>query len=142
MQLIDVRDLAAWMLALVETRTLGVYDAMSEPITRAELLTAVGQGVGTAPTLTWVDQAFLAEHEVQPWMGPRSLPLWIPLPDYAGFMSRDLRPSLDAGLATRPVADTARDTLGWLRGDPDHASTGLTRTEEGEVLGAWHARAG
>ena len=86
-QLIDVRDLAAWLLRLLEARTVGVYDAMSEPMTRGDFLAAVSQGVGVAPTLTWVDQAFLAEHDVEPWMGPRSLPLWIPLPEYDGFMT-------------------------------------------------------
>ena len=141
-QVIDVRDLAAWLLALIETRAVGVYDAISEPFTLGELMAAVGQGVGVAATLAWVDQAFLVEHEVQPWMGPRSIPLWLPLPEASGFMSRDLRPSLDAGLATRPIADTARDTLAWLRGDPDHATTGLTSAEEAELLTAWHAKTG
>ena len=36
------------------------------------------------PTLTWVAQDFLAEHEVEPWAGPRSVPLWLPRPEYAG----------------------------------------------------------
>ena len=132
-QLIDVRDLAAWLLTLIEARTVGVLDAMSEPMTRADFLAAVGQGVGVAPTFTWVDQAFLVEHQVEPWMGPRSIPLWIPLPDYDGFMSRDV------SLTMRPVADTARDTLAWLRSDPDHSTTGLPRDEERELLTAWHA---
>jgi 2'-hydroxyisoflavone reductase len=140
LQMIDVRDLAAWLLQLIEARTVGVFDANSQPITRAAFLAAVGQGVGTDPTLTWVDQRFLAEQNVEAWMGPRSLPLWLPLPEYAGFMTRDVSDSLAAGLVIRPVADTARETLAWLRTDPDHPTTGLTRAEEAEVLAAWHAR--
>lgn len=138
-QMIDVRDLAAWVLALVEGRVTGVYDANSKPMSRASFLAAVGEGVGTPPDLTWVDQAFLVDHDVQPWMGPRSLPLWIPLPEYDGFMTRDVGAALAAGLSIRPIADTARDTLTWLRAHPDHATTGLTRYEEAELLAAWHA---
>ena len=74
-------------------------------------------------------------------MGPRSIPLWLPLPEYAGLMAHDVRASYDAGLATRPIGETARDTLAWLRDHPDAAVTGLTRDEEAEVLRAWHARA-
>ena len=49
--------------------------------------------------------------------------------------------SYDAGLATRPIGDTARDTLAWLRDHPDAAVTGLSRDDEAEVLGRL-ARAG
>ncbi len=139
-QMIDVRDVASWLLELIEARTVGVFDANSEPITREAFLTAVADGVDATPSLTWVDQEFLAEQKVEAWMGPRSLPLWLPLPEYAGFMTRDVGDSLAAGLAVRPVADTARDTLAWLRTDPGHATTGLTRAEEREVLAAWHNR--
>ena len=74
-----------------------------------------------------------------PWSGPRSVPLWLPLPQYAGLMAHDVTASYDAGLVTRPVSETARDTLLWLREDPDAAVTGLTRAEERTVLDAWHA---
>ena len=65
--------------------------------------------------------------------------MWLPLPDYAGFATRDTTPARRAGLALRPLADTARDTFDWLR----HCNgrvTGLTADEEREVLAAWHAR--
>ena len=41
--------------------------------------------------------------------------------------------------AVRPFADTARDTLAWLRDNPDAVRTGLTREREAEVLAAWDA---
>ena len=55
-------------------------------------------------------------------------------------MAHDLRASYDAGLVTRPIGDTARDTLAWLRGHPDAASTGISREDEANVLRAWHER--
>ena len=56
-------------------------------------------------------------------------------------MAHDVRASYAAGLATRPIGDTARDTLAWLRDHPDAAVTGISRDDEAEVLRAWHARA-
>lgn len=51
-------------------------------------------------------------------------------------MARDPGASVAAGLTCRPLAETARDTLAWLRSTPDAAMTGLTRAEEAEVLAA------
>lgn len=138
-QLVDVRDLAGWMLASLETGRTGVLDAVSAPFGRGELFAAVGRGVGVEPQLTWVPPEFLVAHEVAPWMGPRSLPLWIPLPEYAGFLTHDTSASLEAGLRLRPVEETAADTLAWLAATPDAVVGGLSRTEEAQVLAAWHA---
>ncbi len=139
-QVIDVRDLADWIVDAAEARTTGVFDGTSHVMTRAEFLSGMADGLGVDPQLTWVDQDFLAAQEVEPWMGPRALPVWLPLPEYAGLMAHDVHASYDAGLATRPIGDTARDTLAWLRDHPDAASTGISREDEAEVLRAWHAR--
>ena len=84
-------------------------------------------------------QEFLTEQEVAPWAGPRSLPLWLPRPAYDGMLAHDATPSYDAGLATRPIADTARDTLAWLRATPDATRTGMTAEEERALLDAWRS---
>lgn len=139
-QVVDVRDLAAWLVTLAERRTVGAFDGTGPVVTREELLLEVAAGVGVEPRLTWVDQDALAAQEVQPWSGPRSVPLWLPLPDHAGLMAHDVAASLAAGLEVRPLAETARDTLTWLRTTPDATVTGLTATEERSVLDAWHAR--
>lgn len=137
-QVIDVHDLAAWLVDLAEQGTTGVFDGVGEVTPLGDVLAAVAEGVGTSPQLTWVPQDFLAEHEVQPWAGPRSVPLWLPRPEYDGMLAHDPAPSLDAGLRLRPVADTARDTAAWLERTPDAARTGLTLDEEVELLAAWH----
>lgn len=137
-QLVDVRDLASWLLASLQDGRKGVLDAISLPFGRGELLAAVGRGVGVEPRLTWVPPDFLVANDVAPWMGPRSLPLWIPLPEYAGLMTHDTTASVAAGLRTRPVEETARDTSAWLDETPDAVVGGLSRAEESELLAAWH----
>lgn len=137
-QLIDVRDLAAWVVDCAEAGRTGVFDGVAPAIRLGELLEATARGVGTDAELTWVPQEFLVEHGVERWAGARSLPLYLPLPEYAGLMAHDATPSLDAGLRIRPIEDTARDTLAWLRAHPEATRTGLTAPEEAEVLAAWH----
>ncbi len=101
------------------------------------MLAETAAGVGASPELVWVDQEFLTEQKVAPWSGDRSVPLWLPRPDYDGMMNHDLGATFDAGLTTRPIADTARDTLAWLRSEPAYKRTGLTLAEEAELLTAW-----
>ncbi|RYB94323.1 NAD-dependent epimerase/dehydratase family protein [Nocardioides oleivorans] len=132
-QVIDVRDLAAWLLVLAERRTTGVLDAVGTPVPISELLAQVAAGVGSDPTLTWVPTDFLEEHGVQPWAGEDSLPLWLPRPEHDGMLAHDPGPAVAAGLVLRPVADTAPDCL-------DSPVTALTAEREAEVLAAWHAR--
>ena len=137
-QLVDVRDLAQWIVHAAQARLIGCFDGIGPSFTRGEFLAECARGVGSRCTFTWVDRAFLERHEVRRWTGPRSLPLWLPLPDFAGFSTRDTRPARDAGLTMRPLSQTARDTLSWMRarGGP---VTGLTVDEESAVLAAWHA---
>ncbi|MFI6811718.1 epimerase [Nonomuraea sp. NPDC050328] len=141
-QLVDVRDLAAWSLDAAQARLAGPYDGMSMPFTRGELLAQIAAGVGVEPELVWADQEFLVEQKVEAWMGPRSLPMWVPLPEYAGFMARDTSATIDAGLRIRPVADSARDTLTWLRESGHVVSrSGLTAEEEDDLLSLLGGRA-
>ncbi|HEY0950013.1 NAD-dependent epimerase/dehydratase family protein [Nocardioides sp.] len=141
-QVIDVRDLAAWIVTAAEERTGGDYDGVGEVLAMRAVLEAVAAGCGADVDLTWVPQEFLTEQGVAPWSGPDSLPLWLPRPDYDGMCAHDPEPSYAAGLALRPLAETARDTLAWLRATPDAAVTGMSGAREAEVLAAWRASVG
>ena len=72
--------------------------------------------MGAEPSWTWVDQDFLTEQGVAHWAGPDSLPLWLPRPEYDGMLARDADLPRSAGLVTRPLADSARDTARLGRG--------------------------
>jgi 2'-hydroxyisoflavone reductase len=140
-QVIDARDLAALVIRCAEDRRAGTMNAVGPvaPITMAGLLEAVGAGVGVEPHLTWADAKFLAAQHVEPWS---DLPVW--MPDDPLSRCSNAR-AVAAGLACRPVADTARDTLAWWRAQPEERrarlKAGLTAAREAEVLAAWHARA-
>ncbi|GAB3200637.1 SDR family oxidoreductase [Nocardioides hungaricus] len=138
-QVVDVRDLATWLVTAAERRLTGDYDAVCWPMPLGELLAGVARGVGAEPDLTWVSHELLAGRGVEPWMGDGSLPLWLPRPEYDGMRSHDPAPSYAAGLVTRPVADTARDTLAWVRATADAPLSGMSREREAEVLTAWHS---
>lgn len=140
-QVIDVRDLSAWIVDLAESRTEGVFDGVGPVLEMSELLSAVARGCGVEPQWVWASREELEAQEVVPWSGERSLPLWLPRPEYDGMPAHDSQPSLDAGLAPRPIQDTARDTLEWLRSARAEV-TGLTAAEEAEVLSALRGAAG
>ncbi len=146
-QVIDVRDLAGWMIALAESKTAGVFNATGPqaPLTFGGMLETLRAATGGKAKLTWVDAAFLLERGVQPFS---ELPLWVPK-DAAGFMQIDIRRALAAGLTFRPLEDTARDTLAWERvrtaAEREAARSGLTGAplspeRERELLDAWRGR--
>ncbi len=138
-QIIDVRDLAAWIVDSAESRRTGTFDGVGQVHRLGDFLPQAAEGAGADVTFTWVDQEFLAEQGVEPWAGDNGLPLWLPRPEYDGMLAHDPTPSFDAGLRVRPIADTTRDTLAWLRETPDAARTGLSPEAEARVLAAWHA---
>jgi 2'-hydroxyisoflavone reductase len=139
-QIIDARDIAEWIVRSVESGQAGVFDGVGPVQPVGDVIAATAEGVGTSPDVVWTGQGFLSEHEVEPWMGEAALPLWLPRPEYEGMMTHDHEASRRAGLVVRPVADTARDTLAWLRATPDAVRTGMSREREAEVLAAWRAR--
>lgn len=133
-QVIDVRDLATWLLDLAASRTTGTFDAVGQPMPFGDLLAQVAAGVGNdEPSLTWVETAYLQEQGVEPWSGEGSLPLWLPRPEHDGMLAHDPGPAVAAGLRLRPVAETAPGCL-------DSPVVALSPEREAEVLAAWHAR--
>ncbi|MFO1395636.1 MAG: hypothetical protein U1F48_01105 [Burkholderiales bacterium] len=139
-QLVDARDLAAFMLGLVARGVGGTFNATSPAghWTFGDLVRAAGEVAGPgAPRPAWTDEALLLEKKVAPWTG---LPLWIPttFADEAGFMEIDCRKAARAGLAVRPLAATIADTAAWLaqRSDPNAWKDVLGADAEREILAA------
>lgn len=140
-QVIDARDLAAWMLAMIERGSGGTYNATgpAEPVSFGGVLERARLALGAVATITWVEGSFLLERGVQPWT---ELPLWVP-PEDAGLDEVSIQRAIATGLAFRPLSETVRDTLAWDLGRPDEArpsSPALRPEREIELLREWHAR--
>lgn len=135
-QIVDVRDLADWIVRAGEERLTGTFDGSGPRSTLATVLTEIAAAVG-APDLQLVPISSddLLAAGVQPWAGPCSLPLWLP-PSHAGMTDHDTRPAARAGLRCRPVTDTARASLAHEQTlDPDrHRKAGLTPDDEKALL--------
>jgi 2'-hydroxyisoflavone reductase len=83
----------------------------------------------------WVDPDFLHAQGVEEWM---ELPLWLYDEQYRGMLSVDTSPAFAAGLRTRPLEETVRDTLAWaLSESPSDFPAGLDREKEQAVLDGW-----
>lgn len=142
-QVIDVRDLAAWTIRMVEAGRVGVYNATgpAQLLTMGETLDACQQASGSEATFTWVDEAFLLAEKVQPWS---QLPLWLPDdPENAGFNAVNISNALEAGLTFRPLIETTGATLAWARSRPAEWEwqAGLAAADEERLLKAWHTKA-
>ena len=82
------------------------------------------------------DAQWLLDRGVEPWMGARSLPLWLTDPDWLGFNARGSRRARETGLRTRPLAETLADTLAWEleREPPAVRRAGLSDADERTLL--------
>jgi nucleoside-diphosphate-sugar epimerase len=142
LQLVDARDLAAWILDLAEARRGGVWNATA-PVgqtTMSEVLDAASAATGSDAELQWVPDEALASTDVQPWT---ELPLWIPEHDAPGAFRVSAERARRDGLRCRPIADTVADVWAWLRDggaerlsdwQADARAPGLGPEQERELL--------
>jgi nucleoside-diphosphate-sugar epimerase len=113
-QLIDARDLAAWMLDLAERRVTGAFNgtAPAGRQTMGEVLEAAVAATGSGAELVWIPDERLHSAGVEPWT---ELPLWMPAAELPGTWQIGTERSQAAGLRCRPLADTVADVWAWLR---------------------------
>jgi nucleoside-diphosphate-sugar epimerase len=137
-QVIDVRDLAAWLIDAGSRRRGGVYNVTGETTAMFDHLETARSVAGHTGPVARADQQWLLDQGVQPWMGERSLPLWLVDPGWLGFNARDSSKARRDGLTTRPLEQTLADTLSWeLTRPTDRARrAGLTRDDERALLTA------
>lgn len=134
-QFIDVRDLAAFTLHLLDSGTPGVFNGARPHIRMGELVEALSATTHHAFEPIWVDWPFLKAHGVRPWV---DLPAWFPAEDSASGLSQTpTAKSEAAGLKARSVLETVQDTLEWAQSLPEVKTAGLSRERETELLQAW-----
>jgi nucleoside-diphosphate-sugar epimerase len=145
-QLIDARDLAAFVLDAALTKRTGPYNVVSRRghATMRSLLESCQAVAGRSDTrLTWVDPATIKAAGIEAWT---ELPIWLP-PDNPsiGMHAANVEKAHAAGLRCRPIQQTVQDTWQWLSAldappplRPDLEPTGLDSSRERAALDAWH----
>jgi 2'-hydroxyisoflavone reductase len=150
-QLIDVRDMAEWIILMIEQRERGIFNAVgpATPMGFAEMLGAIRGITSAAVSLVWVPVKWLQEQNVPPiWSNPL---MWLTEAGIPGLMRVRNDKAIARGLTFRTLSVTAADSLSWYRNQPpDRQSSFLlglngvgcvedSMTRERELLNAWHA---
>jgi nucleoside-diphosphate-sugar epimerase len=138
-QVIDVRDLAAWIIDCARRGGVGIFNATGETRSFEAHMEVARRVAGYRGAVVPASSQWLLSQGVAPWMGPKSLPLWLPAADYAGFCARSSQAAIGAGLSRRALGATLEDTLNWdLRRTPPPAArrAGLSDDEEEFLIAA------
>jgi nucleoside-diphosphate-sugar epimerase len=137
MRVIDVRDLAAWILLAAKRGITGAMNALGDQIRFGDYIEAARQEAGHSGAVVPAAETWLAEQGVGYWAGPDSLPLWLP-PGHEGFMARSNQAAVDAGLRLRPWQETLAGTLAdeRQRGLARPRKAGLSPETEARLLAA------
>lgn len=132
-QVIDVRDLAAFALHLAVTDRPGLFTCTGLPTPFARVTADLIRLSGAGAEPHWLPFARFAEAGLAPWT---DLPLILPDdPAYAHFMTIHPARALAAGLVLRPLADTLADLLAWDRTRRDQPlKAGMAQDREARLL--------
>jgi 2'-hydroxyisoflavone reductase len=144
-QILDVQDLARWIVDAGEQRLTGTMNAVGEPTPLGDALLAAQKAALFVGQAVPMDGPWLLEQGVQPWSGEDSLPLWIPAGlGFDGFCRRSGNRAVAAGLRRRPVVQTMAAALVTERryGLDRPRSAGLTSVTEASLLHHWVKRQG
>ena len=143
-QFIDVRDLAEFMVKLLEEKRSGPYNAAGprDPITIRAFVEEAARALDANVTFTQVDDYdFLTEHKIfsmVPWV--------IPTGNNFGHTAISNARAKAAGLGFRPIATTVRDTLAWWATVPEARRNAprfaLSADQEATVLAEWKSKRG
>ena len=137
LQFIDVRDLAEFIIKMIEKEKEGVYNVTGpkKPATFGSLLVSCREASLSDASFVWAGEQFLLREDVAPWT---DLPLWVPSPDpsFTGFYNININKALKEDLSFRPLSQTVSDTLAWLKTRPPikKLKVGMDIARETELL--------
>ncbi len=134
-QVIDVTDLATWIVQAGRRGVTGTVNAVGESHSLDAFLADVAAVTGFKGEFVTVEDEFLLDHDVRYWGGPRSLPLWLPLVD-AAMAQREPANYVASGGSIRPLRDTIARVLDdeISRGVNRPRRSGLTAEDEADLV--------
>ena len=109
-QIIDVRDLGAWLVKLVEDHTVGTFNACGPESRLAwgRVIKACQAAAGKPATPVWIPAEEVAK------VKDLDFPIWAPYAgETKGFHTWRNTKAIKAGLRFRPVEQSLVDTLAW-----------------------------
>lgn len=136
-QVIDVDDLADFLVAVGRARFSGAVNAVGDSVPLAEVLRLARTASDHSGDVVRASPEELRSRDVDYWAGPRSLPLWLPA-DAPGFATRSNATYRLLGGALRPLAETIARVLDdeRARGLERPRAAGLTRADELALISA------
>ncbi|KKI93573.1 NAD-dependent dehydratase [Bacillus sp. SA1-12] len=144
-QLIDVKDLAAWVFTMAENKKAGTFNVTGpeKQLTIEELLNTCKAVTKSDAKFVWADENFILEHKVQPWT---EMPLWIPehfpleaeTEPWKGAFLINIDKAVNAGLTFRPLEDTIYEVYQWESARQEkERKAGISQEREQELLEIW-----
>ncbi|MFG1837244.1 NAD-dependent epimerase/dehydratase family protein [Micromonospora sp. NPDC049175] len=137
-QVIDVRDLALWLVTTAEDGLTGTFNAVGPTVPFGDWVELCRTAGGHDGPVRRVPAAALLEQKVAQWAGTDSLAMWLVEPGWEGWSTRDGSAATRAGLRHRSRADLVADTLAWERdkGLDRERGAGLSPQRERELIEA------
>jgi len=138
-EIIDVRDLAAWLVHLVEQGTTGVFNACGpdKRLAWGSLVADFQKAGNPNAKPIWIPAEFMAKQE------GIEFPIWAPyLGETKGFHTWSNARAVKAGLKFRPALDTVKDTLSWYKTQEKiekgrNKLAAPTAEQETKLIAAW-----
>ena len=135
-QIIDVRDLAEFIVKVIEDKKPDVYNATGpeKPFQFRDFAHQVKKITNSDADFCWATNKWLLQEKVGQWM---EMPLWETSPESQALMESNIRKALTAGLQFRSLEDTVYATLHWydeIKGDSKTWPAGLGPSKEQELL--------
>jgi 2'-hydroxyisoflavone reductase len=142
-QVIDVRDLAAFLVMIGEDENVGTYNLVGPTETLPKVLEAAKDYSKAKTQFVYVPFDFLVKNEVR--VGAETPIIVPPESEYAGFARTSNGAAVAAGLKPRPIEETTRATIDWWRTLPEQRraaiegerSQALKPQREQELLEKW-----
>lgn len=128
--MIDAEDLADWIVRSAEDGRKGAFNATGHATTLADVFTVSRELTGSQATARPLTDEQLLACGVSPWMGPKSLPLWVPGEPWRNVALLDCAAACEAGLQVRPLRETLASALRYEEERPGERPAGLSDEEE------------